>query len=205
MAELKGAEEEALRQESTVNVGGEPLRIVSRILLEPEALTVTRILRGDEELRKQVGTVPAAAVQEYARRGVDALFPCLHKAHLHFVRQVLSAQSRPTQRFEAPAGVFAATVFDGDGKATPIAGAQHVPGSWERAAYVLTALAEVGENRLGLGALERAELEGTNVAAVVGRDSNGSAVLYLDPKEIKVDDERLGPVLDGLLAPSVSG
>ncbi|MEM1413965.1 MAG: hypothetical protein AAGH15_03655, partial [Myxococcota bacterium] len=86
MAEL--TRHEPLRQESVVALGDTEVTVVTEVLLEPEALVVTRVLRGDEELRKQHVPVPAAAVYDYERRGRDALKPCLHASHLRYVQRL---------------------------------------------------------------------------------------------------------------------
>ncbi|MEM6962390.1 MAG: hypothetical protein AAF550_11725, partial [Myxococcota bacterium] len=77
------------KQESIVTVGDTQLRVVSQLFLDPEAMTVTQVYRGSDLLKKQVSTIPAAATLAFQEKGISALIPSLHSAHLRFVQSLL--------------------------------------------------------------------------------------------------------------------
>lgn len=163
-----------------MNVGDTEVVVVSEVLLDPEALVITRVFRGEEELKKQVATVPAATVADYERRGRDALSSFLHAAHLRFLQRLLGAPPA-TARPRFQPGVLAALSVGVDGTVTASAGEDQVPPSWQRAAVLTHALLDRVARDLGLGAPVRAHVAGESLAAVVGRFGERGGVLFVEP------------------------
>ncbi|HJK97591.1 MAG TPA: hypothetical protein RMF84_10235 [Polyangiaceae bacterium LLY-WYZ-14_1] len=180
----------SLRQESTVEVGSREVVVVSEILLEPEALVVTKVVSNGKVLKKQHAPVPAAAVADYETRGKEALSPCLHASHLRFVSQLLLA-SDPKRITDtgspAPVGVVATMVLGRNGEVLAGAGEDHVPGAWLKASYLVSGLCHQASARLGLGGLRRAIVGGPGVAAMLVPSGERTGISFVDPNRIDRD------------------
>jgi hypothetical protein len=171
---------QALRQESVVELGGRQLTVESELVLDPEVMVVTQVHLGEKILRKTHVALPPAAVRDFEHRGIAALTSSLYACHLRFVRKLLSATPEPTAAPRpAPAGVLGTIILDGTGQVVSSAGEEHVPGGWLRAAYLTAGLADVLSERLDLGPLREAHLEGESLSALVVRTHLTTRIAFL--------------------------
>ena len=176
--------------------------VVTEVLLSPEALAITRVMRGDEELKKQVVVVPPATVRDYELRGKEALYSCLHSSHLRFLQQLINAPRKAAQA-GGRAGVIAAVVLGDAGEVIAGAGEEHVPGSWLRASTLTGALADLAAQQLGLGAPVRGLLASETMSAVLARFDERTGVAFVDPKEIPYEElDSLLPMLEDVTCAS---
>jgi hypothetical protein len=173
-------------QRSTVEVGDQQVTVETEILIEPEALVVTRVLSGDQVVKKSHAPVPASVVDDYNTRGPGAFTACLQTSHLRFVRKLLSAPHprRVQEASPAPAGVLATMVLGGGGEVLSGAGEEHVPGSWLRAVYLMGALSDLVERELDLGQVECAIGVGTNLKALLVPFGRETGVCFFDPSKL---------------------
>lgn len=184
------------KQESIVTVGDTQLRVVSQLFLDPEAMTVTQVYRGSDLLKKQVSTIPAAATLAFQEKGISALIPSLHSAHLRFVQSLLlnpvSGRSSSSET-SSPSltGVIAELRVDAKGTIQNAVGDNHVPVDWRRAVTMVSELGMAAGHILSLGELQRGTLNGSDMAALLTRAEGETLVFFVDPKERPVDDPQL--------------
>lgn len=150
--------------ESVVDLDRGAVTVESRVLVDPEPLLVTRVLDGQKVLEKQHMVLPAAVAAAVVEHGVEAARATLQMHHLRYLRRLLSMGTAGTVE-PSPVGTLATLVLGPNGEAISRVGEDQVPGSWLRAAYLVTALAAAASEVLEIGPLVGAFLRGVDVRA----------------------------------------
>jgi len=176
------------RQESAMNLGEAEVTVVSEVFLEPEALLVTTLLRGEEVLKKHVAPVPPATVEDFEARGRDAILAYLQAAHLRYLQRLLAAPAS-ARRVALRPGVHAAVTLGADGELLSSAGDEHVPPSWLRGAAMIRGLLDRAERDLGLGKALSARMGTDGLMAALGRSGSYDVVAFADPRALSELDE----------------
>lgn len=175
-----------LALESVVDLDRGPVTVESRVLVDPEPLLVTRVLEAGNVLEKQHTVLPAAVAAAVLERGVEAARATLQMHHLRYLRRLLSMGTAGTVE-PSPVGTLATLVLGPNGEAISRVGEDQVPGSWLRAAYLVTALAAAASEVLEVGPLVGALLRGVEPSRAT-REPRLEAHFSRDPSDA------LGPI-----------